>query len=106
MLSTDQNIKTVVDRLVEIYQPVAIYLFGSRARGDAGKDSDYDFFIVVPDDADKEQRRGGAAYEALAGTGIAADFLIEVYSMFNALKSRRATIHGKVSREGQLLYES
>src|SRR3546814_10573020 len=29
--------------------PVAIYLFGSRARGDADEDSDYDLMVVVRD---------------------------------------------------------
>jgi predicted nucleotidyltransferase len=36
---------------VEVYHPWRLYLFGSTARGDAGPDSDYDFMVVVPDDA-------------------------------------------------------
>ena len=39
----DPRIAEMVRRLVEVYQPVRIYLFGSAARGDAGPDSDYDF---------------------------------------------------------------
>ena len=34
-------------RLVAEYQPERIYLFGSKARGDAGPDSDYDIMLVV-----------------------------------------------------------
>ena len=37
-----QELDRVVRRLVEAFDPVAVYLFGSRARGDASKDSDYD----------------------------------------------------------------
>ena len=43
------------EELREIVVPIAIkhgilrvYLFGSRARGDNGKDSDYDFCILAP----------------------------------------------------------
>ena len=40
----------MVRRLVEAFEPVAIYLFGSRARGDADEDSDYDLMLVLADD--------------------------------------------------------
>jgi predicted nucleotidyltransferase len=43
-------------RLVEAYRPEYIYLFGSVARGDAGRDSDYDIMVVVPDEAPREGR--------------------------------------------------
>ncbi len=33
------------------YQPHRIYLFGTKARGDAGPDSDFDILIVVSDSA-------------------------------------------------------
>lgn len=36
-------------RLVEAFDPVAVYLFGSRARGDAGAESDYDLMLVLAD---------------------------------------------------------
>jgi hypothetical protein len=40
-----------VRRLVEAYHPERIYLFGSKARGDAGPDSDFDLMVIVSDDA-------------------------------------------------------
>ena len=33
--------------------PASVYLHGSRARGDAGKDSDWDILIVADDSMDK-----------------------------------------------------
>ncbi len=36
----------IVRRLVEAYHPEHIYLFGSRARGEAGPDSDYDILVM------------------------------------------------------------
>jgi uncharacterized protein len=39
-------------RLEAALHPVAIWLFGSRARGDAKASSDWDLFVVVPSDVD------------------------------------------------------
>ena len=36
------------DRLVVSLQPEAIWLFGSRARGEAGPDSEWDLLVIVP----------------------------------------------------------
>ena len=49
-------ISGIVRRLVDVYRPERIYLFGSAARGDAGPDSDYDFMVVVSDDTPRETR--------------------------------------------------
>lgn len=37
----------IVERLVEAYQPERIYLFGSKAHGDAGPETDYDILVPV-----------------------------------------------------------
>lgn len=50
----DPVLAEVVRHLVDVYRPLRIYLFGSAARGDAGPDSDYDFMVVVPDEAPVE----------------------------------------------------
>ena len=72
----DPILLDIVRRLVEAYRPERIYLFGSRARGEAGPNSDYDILVVIPDDAPENQRRSRLAYEALRGTGVAADVVI------------------------------
>jgi predicted nucleotidyltransferase len=94
----------IVRRLVEAYQPRRIYLFGSMARGDAGPDSDYDLLVIVPDDALPERRRSKLAYEALRGTGTAADVLVCTESYFEARRHLRASLPGTVLREGRLLH--
>src|ERR1700675_2792395 len=43
----DPTLIEITRRLVETYRPERIYLFGSRARGSAGSDSDYDLLVVV-----------------------------------------------------------
>lgn len=36
--------------IVSAFHPTAIWLFGSRARGEAGPQSDWDLLVLVPDD--------------------------------------------------------
>ena len=61
LLRKDSVLAEVVRRLAEAYQPERIYLFGSKARGDAGPDSDYDLLVIVPNDAPPERRRSRLA---------------------------------------------
>ena len=100
----DAALAEVVRRLVEAYQPERIYLFGSVARGDAGADSDYDLLVVVPNDARPERRRSRLAYEALRGTGIAADVLVCTHAYFEDRRGLKASLPGTILREGQLLH--
>ena len=100
----DPALAEVVRRLIAAYKPERIYLFGSVARGDADPDSDYDLLVVVPDDAPPERRRSRLAYEALHGTGTAADVLVCTRSYFDDRRSLKASLPGTVLREGRLLH--
>jgi predicted nucleotidyltransferase len=103
--SVDSPILTdIVRRLVAAYQPERIYLFGSMARGDAGPDSDYDVLVVVADDAEPERGASRRGYEALVGTGYAADILVWRRSAFDVRLSLAASLPATVAREGRLLY--
>jgi predicted nucleotidyltransferase len=101
-----QNAKLaeIVRRLVDAYQPEEIYLFGSAARGQAGPDSDYDLLLIVPDTAPPERRRSRLAYQALRGTGIAADVIVWTRSRFDSRTHLRASLPAIVLREGKLLH--
>lgn len=55
-MSLDASTEELLRRLVARYEPVQVWLFGSRARGDATEASDWDLLVVVPDDAPAERR--------------------------------------------------
>jgi uncharacterized protein len=98
------ELRELVRRLIDVYRPERIYLFGSVARGDADPDSDYDVMVVVSDDTPIEQRRSGLAYEALWGSGIAADILVWTASQFDSRTHVPASLPATVLREGKLLH--
>ncbi len=94
----------IVRRLAEAYQPERIYLFGSKARGDAGPDSDYDLLVVVSDHASAERKGSKLAYEALWGTKAAADVIVWERSRFERRARVLCSLPATVLREGRLLY--
>jgi len=101
---TDPLLAEIVHRLVAAYQPERIYLFGSKARGDAGPDSDYDLLVVAPDDAPPERRDSKLAYEVLWGVAASVDAVVCRSSWFHARTHLRASLPGTVLREGRLLH--
>lgn len=100
----DAALAEALRRLLEAYRPERVYLFGSRARGDAGPDSDYDIMLVVSDDAPPERRRSRMAYERLWGTGLAADVLVWTREAFDSRLCLEASLPATVVREGVVLY--
>ena len=42
----DSQLQQIIDKIVAYIDPVKIYLFGSRARGDSRDSSDYDIAII------------------------------------------------------------
>ncbi len=104
LLHDDAILGEIVGRLAKAYQPERIYLFGSKPRGDAGADSDYDLMVIVPDDAPPERRRSRLAYEVLWGTGVAADVLVWTRQQFESRLHLRASLPATVIREGRLVH--
>jgi uncharacterized protein len=104
LVERDPLLAEIVRRLVAAYQPERIYLFGSKARGDAGPDSDYDLMVIVADDVPPERRSSRLAYVALRGTRTAADVLVWARTAFEVRLPLRASLPAAVMREGKLLY--
>ncbi len=97
-------LEEIVRRLVEVYRPERIYLFGSKARGDEGPNSDYDLFVVVPDNTPLEKRKSQLAYTALWGTRSAVDVVVWQRSPFERRARVVCSLPATVLREGRLLY--
>jgi predicted nucleotidyltransferase len=94
----------ILRRLIDAYEPERVYLFGSKARGDAGPDSDFDLMVIVPDNAPAERKQSRLAYENLWGTGVAADVLVWPAGRFAERLPARSSLPATIVREGKLLH--
>ena len=56
--------RDLLDPVVDYFKPQRVILFGSRARGEAGRDSDIDLLVVVDDDTPPEKLTWKAVHEA------------------------------------------
>jgi predicted nucleotidyltransferase len=99
-------LREAVDRLVSALSPERIYLFGSRARGDARGDSDYDLLVVVPREVERPYRLEQRALAALWPVALPIEVVVLGQDRFEQLAAVAASLPATVQREGVLLYES
>ena len=97
---------TIQKRLVNAYQPTAIYLFGSRAWGDPDEDSDFDLLIIVPDSRESPSERSFLGYRALRGLGIPKDILVYTKKEFEEIGRHPTSLCHRVKQEGLKLYDA
>jgi predicted nucleotidyltransferase len=96
----------IVRRLVTSFHPERIYLFGSRARGEAGQESDFDLAVIVPDSSLPRHRRDQEAFRALIGVGASKDIVVFTREEFDRKRTVVCSLPATIEREGLLLYES
>lgn len=94
----------IVRRLVELYKPERIYLFGSSVRGTAAPDSDYDFMVIVSDDTPREVRETKAVFSALLDIDAPIDVLVWTRHEFDQRLHLRVSFPSTIVSEGKLLY--
>lgn len=98
-------LNAVVRRLVERLDPVAIYLFGSRARGDARADSDFDLLLVTRDEDGEMGFDYDRAYQPVMGLGIGCDVVPCPRHEYEVEKERPTSLCYVAFHEGRKLYE-
>jgi predicted nucleotidyltransferase len=104
MTEEDQLLAEIVRRLVEAVNPDRIVLFGSRARGNAGPDSDVDL-VLVKDSDEPPHRRVLPAYRAVIGLGVPKDILWRTPAEVEDWSGVANHIIAHALREGRVLYE-
>ena len=99
-----KEIEEIRNRLAEWLMPRKIYLFGSYADGTYGDDSDYDFYVIVDDDAGNLADLTAEAYTVIGNERQhPVDILMGKSTRFKKMKTL-PTIENEVYRRGVLLY--
>jgi uncharacterized protein len=104
--ATEQEaLDAVVARLVEALDPQAIWLFGSRARGDHRPDSDFDLLVVAkPGQPWGEDYR--KVYLAASGVGVGKDVIPCSAEDFVIAQLLPTTLVSQVLAHGRKLFEA
>jgi predicted nucleotidyltransferase len=98
-------LRLLLDRIVATWRPEQVWLFGSRARGEAQAHSDWDLFAVVPDDVPEEELGPLASWRLRKESRTRADILPCHASAFREDRETPNTMPYEIAREGILLYE-
>jgi len=102
----NQEIHSIAEAIRRAVPAERIYLFGSFAYGTPNEDSDYDFFVVIPDDGPPPLEATQRARRSLLHINrkTPVDILADYCSSFDSRKDLN-TLERKVFREGVMLYE-
>lgn len=106
--STTENdfIEIIKQKLIEIYHPHYIYLFGSYAWGTPDKSSDYDLCIILKESNLSMSDRIRQAGTALLKFTKPIDLLVYTEKEFKEKQSHTSSLVKKIADNGVLLYES
>jgi UTP:GlnB (protein PII) uridylyltransferase len=97
-------ISDIVRRIVETAQPEKIILFGSRARGDARPNSDFDI-LVIKESSEPGYRRDAPLYVALAGLPVEVEVLVYTPEEVAEWAQVPQAFVTTATREGKTVYE-
>ena len=103
-LATDETeMLAACKAAIESIDPSAtVILYGSRARGDATEESDYDLLVVSNVDADieAEDRLRRATYEIQLEAGVVVTVLMVNRDRWNTPLSKAMPLHQNIERDG------
>ncbi|KAF5419748.1 MAG: nucleotidyltransferase domain-containing protein [ANME-2 cluster archaeon] len=103
MISQEQ-IESVVQVIVEGYEPMKIILFGSYAYGHPTKDSDLDLLIIKDGEASGIQRNRRVR-NILKDFSIPIDVIVKSSQEFDMLKDVIGTVIYPANKYGKVVYE-
>ncbi len=101
----EDKIKLIVDRVTENYNPQAIIVFGSVAKGNSTENSDLDIAIIMDSDL-TEHERNVEVRVCIGSIGIAMDLLVFTPEEIEAEKNDESSIVSEIMRTGEIVYGS
>lgn len=98
-------IKAIANLIVERFDPDQVILFGSYARNKAGKHSDVDLLVVLPEDVDWQKQRGNPVRQAIAERFVLpVDVIIQSPASVARQRDDPYSLISTILDEGEVLY--
>ena len=98
--------RELLDPVVAYFKPQRVILFGSKARGEAGPDSDIDLLVVVDDDIPPDKLTSQARYEARKSYRRPADVFPIRAEAFERNRNIVGTLAAEAEIDGIVVYGS
>lgn len=96
-------LRDLVRQVVAAVRPLKVILFGSRARGDAKPDSDYDLMVVVRNGTHR-LHTALKLYGTIQKNGLVCDFLVSTPDDFKRYGDHPSLVYKYILDEGVDLY--
>ncbi|MFH0764948.1 MAG: nucleotidyltransferase domain-containing protein [Calditrichota bacterium] len=100
----DPRLGEMVKLIAAAAQPTQIYLFGSRAKGQARPDSDYDLVVIYDGEKPKSEYQL-ELYSLFRGRNYGLDIMVLTSSELEHYRHVANTLAREISEYGELLYE-
>ena len=100
----EEWLPSVVERVIERFDPLKVILFGSLARGEANYDSDVDLLVVF-DEIEDERRVTVEILRVLKDLPISKDVVVTTTGELERRGDLVGTVFRPALREGRVLYE-
>lgn len=97
-------LEEIVHRILAVSHPEQIILFGSRARGEAGPDSDLDL-LVVARGIGAPRRESTRLRRALRGLLVPVDVIVATPEQIERHRDTIGLVYRQALREGRVLYD-
>jgi predicted nucleotidyltransferase len=99
-------IEKIIQTLVKVYDPQAVYIFGSYAWGQPDENSDLDIAVIVKHSDLDMANRIRLSYNALWDFEIPMDIIVYTESEILEKAKYHSTLQNKILNKGQKVYEA
>ena len=96
-------VRRMVERVVDRFYPISVWLFGSMARGDCNRHSDVDLMVIMPEGTDRKTAELDIMAE-LRGSMLPKDVLVNTPDTFQRTVDDLGTVQHMVRKHGVMLY--
>lgn len=105
MVSNNEHISAMINRIVRNFDPVQIILFGSHARGEANRHSDIDLLVVFSECADK-RKTAVDIRRVLKDMPVPKDIIVSTPEELERKRDWVGSVLRYAQQEGITLYDS
>jgi len=99
----DKTLKDIIKRILNIITPDKIILFGSRARGNARTDSDYDL-LIVKDEIINPNKIEADIYISFVGLEVPVDIILTTSEKLEKHKDTIGYVYKSALKDGIVVY--